>query len=237
MLRSLRLALAFFTVLPVGGEVRHEPGDLARASGWLPVVGLVVGAAVATAGLLTEPLPAGLGAAIALAVWLAVTGMLHFDGLLDCADALLAPAPAQRRLEILKDVHAGAFAVGVGGLALLLKWQALAASEAGVQWVVVAVAARVSAVIALERWPQARSTGLGAEASGLALWPSAVCIVGAFAVNPLAAVATVVVGLVATATYARRLDGRITGDVLGAVIETAELGGLIAIAAAQGVSP
>ena len=41
----------------------------------------------------------------------AVTGGIHLDGLLDTADALSSYQSRERKLEILKDSHAGAFAV------------------------------------------------------------------------------------------------------------------------------
>lgn len=40
-----------------------------------------------------------------------VTGGIHLDGLLDTADALNSYQPRERKLEILKDSNAGAFAV------------------------------------------------------------------------------------------------------------------------------
>ena len=41
----------------------------------------------------------------------AVTGGIHMDGYLDTADAMASWQPRERRLEILKDSNAGAFAV------------------------------------------------------------------------------------------------------------------------------
>ena len=40
-----------------------------------------------------------------------ITGGIHLDGMLDTADALSSWQPMERRLEILKDSHAGAFAI------------------------------------------------------------------------------------------------------------------------------
>ena len=40
-----------------------------------------------------------------------VRGGIHLDGLLDTADALNSYQPRERKLEILKDSNAGAFAV------------------------------------------------------------------------------------------------------------------------------
>lgn len=40
-----------------------------------------------------------------------ITGGIHLDGFLDTQDALSSYQPMERRLEILKDSHAGAFAI------------------------------------------------------------------------------------------------------------------------------
>ena len=40
-----------------------------------------------------------------------ITGGIHLDGFLDTQDALSSYQPKERRLEILKDPHTGAFAV------------------------------------------------------------------------------------------------------------------------------
>ena len=62
-----------------------------------------------------------------IAADLAVTGMLHFDGLVDSADGLLPPLDGpDRRLEVMADPATGAFGVGVGGGVLLLRWASLA---------------------------------------------------------------------------------------------------------------
>ena len=54
-----------------------------------------------------------------------VTGGIHLDGLLDTADALSSWQTRERRLEILKDSHAGAFAI------IVCCGYFLAASESG----------------------------------------------------------------------------------------------------------
>ena len=43
-----------------------------------------------------------------------VTGGIHLDGFLDTADALSSWQPWEKKLEILKDSHAGAFAIIMG---------------------------------------------------------------------------------------------------------------------------
>src|ERR1700687_2065887 len=106
----IRLAFGFLTILPVG---TREIGlaELGPAGRWFPLVGLVLGALLAVihqvAVLLIAPL---LSAALVIAAWALLTGMLHLDGLADCCDGLLTAATSERRLEIMHDPHRGAVA-------------------------------------------------------------------------------------------------------------------------------
>ncbi len=43
-----------------------------------------------------------------------ITGGIHLDGLLDTSDALSSYKPTEEKLQILKDSHAGAFAIIIG---------------------------------------------------------------------------------------------------------------------------
>ncbi|MCD8012683.1 MAG: adenosylcobinamide-GDP ribazoletransferase [Lachnospiraceae bacterium] len=52
--------------------------------------------------------------AILLILPVAVSGGIHLDGFLDTSDAMSSWRPMEKRLEILKDSHAGAFAVICG---------------------------------------------------------------------------------------------------------------------------
>ena len=53
----------------------------------------------------------GFTAVVLVLVPVIVTGGIHVDGLLDTSDALSSWRDREKRLEILKDSHAGAFAV------------------------------------------------------------------------------------------------------------------------------
>jgi adenosyl cobinamide kinase/adenosyl cobinamide phosphate guanylyltransferase/cobalamin synthase len=118
---GLRQAVAFLT--PLGGAITPTPA----AFTWFPLVGALLG--LALGGLwwaLDGPLgPLG-AAALVVAVDLAVTGALHFDGLLDSADGLLPHMRLERRLSVMADPTVGAFAVATGATTLLLRTAALA---------------------------------------------------------------------------------------------------------------
>ena len=233
------LALGFLTVLPSPelGEVSAE--DFRRSRILYPVVGALLGTiSVLTAFLLRRSgIAVGVEAAILLAAMFFATGFLHLDGLLDCADALLAPVPAKRRLEILKDVHMGAFAFGVGALVLLVFWQLLAQRPTSVQLLCLPVLSRTGVVFLMWHWPYARKDGSGILASRpwhekrdgiLTLSVAVLLAVPAAVAAPWTALGVVACQLAFAAFAARRLDGGLTGDCYGAAIVLSEAAGLLA---------
>src|ERR1700693_1278895 len=103
---GFRAAIRFLTILPVrGGDA--PPG---KAAAFFPLVGAMLGAAGAGVYSLTAmAFPASIAALATVAFWIAVSGVLHEDGLADVADAVRAGRPRERVLEILKDSRIGAF--------------------------------------------------------------------------------------------------------------------------------
>ncbi|MDQ6928955.1 MAG: adenosylcobinamide-GDP ribazoletransferase, partial [Actinomycetota bacterium] len=115
----MRRAMSFLT--PLGGPSTPSPAAVA----WFPVVGVVLGLALSGIWWLGfEAWPAPVAAALVVAADLALTGMLHLDGLVDAADGLLPPLDRQRRLDVMADPAAGAFGVGAAVSVLLLRWAA-----------------------------------------------------------------------------------------------------------------
>jgi adenosylcobinamide-GDP ribazoletransferase len=249
VLHDGKVALAFLTRLPVRPERPWHAGDLAASAPMFPVVGLLVGAvgaliyAVATA-LGLPPLPAAL---LAVAALVGSTGALHEDGLADFADGLGGACPTQR-LAIMRDPRVGSFGVIALVLALAARTGALAvlAAPAEVAAALLAAAALSRALLplALLVLPQARGDGLAAQAgrphpariaAGLAiailiallLLPAAPALIASL----IAALASAAVALLAF----RCLRG-ITGDVLGAMQQGAEVAflfSMVAMAAAR----
>ncbi|HLO31281.1 MAG TPA: adenosylcobinamide-GDP ribazoletransferase, partial [Anaerolineales bacterium] len=127
-MRSLRIAFGLMTTLPISLPDRWSAGDSGRASALYSFVGLVIGILtwLAWQGAIFV-FPPWVAGAITLVVWVALTGGLHLDGLSDCCDGLLASTSAERRLEIMKDPHVGAFGVIGLILVLLIKGVTLAA--------------------------------------------------------------------------------------------------------------
>lgn len=91
----------------------------------LPLIGLLIGLLWALAGLAAAKL-GFLGAAVMAVLPALLSGFIHLDGYMDCADAVLSRRDLEKRRAILKDSHVGAFAVIAFGLWLLLGFGAFA---------------------------------------------------------------------------------------------------------------
>ena len=212
-----------------------------RAVPWMPWVGLATGAAVGVVWwAAAEVLPPAPAAAVALLADLAVTRMLHIDGLADSADGLLPHLDRDRRLEVMAEPTTGAFGTSAVAAALLTRWAALVALAPGVAVVAALWAAgRAVMAVALVVAPPARPGGLAHRlgdaprepvlaSAGAALVVAAVLLFGQpGSVVPLLAVGAGA-GLLALAN--RRIGG-VTGDVLGASCIVVETVGLLIAAA------
>lgn len=228
----MRRALSFLT--PLGGPVAPSPAALS----WFPVVGAVLGLTLGGVWWLADRLwAAPVAAAVVVAADLALTGMLHFDGLVDSADGLLPPLDQDRRLDVMADPATGAFGVGVAVVVLLLRWASLAAL-APAPWLLAALwcASRFAMADVTRTVPYARSVGLATAflqsrrplLSGVLLGAALVAFGGGDAIVGVVALALTTAGVVALAV--RRIGG-FTGDVLGAAGMVGETAGLLAAAA------
>lgn len=112
LLRSLIMAFATFSQIPMP-KVEWKPDSMRFLMCFFPVVGIVIGILLALWVWLSEV--AGFGTILRAAgfviIPIAVSGGIHMDGFADTCDALASNAEPERRREILKDPHTGAFAV------------------------------------------------------------------------------------------------------------------------------
>jgi len=227
-------AISFLTV--VG---RARPPDQ-RTLGWFPLVGAGLGAVVAGVWWVAQQVwPPAVAALIAVAADLALTGLLHFDGLADTADGLLGHMPRQRRLEVMRRPDIGAFGAAVVAAVILARWTALAAGPVEpVALIGVWCISRTVVAVAVAVVPYARDAGLASPLLGGARRWYAVWLVpaGAILTSWRGLLGAVALGVaLATAAgilvLARRRLGGFTGDVLGAVIVCSETAALLTLAA------
>jgi len=170
IITDLRVGMLFATRLPLPHERAIAGADIARASWTLPVVGLVLGVlgALAYRIALHFGLAPLVGAALAVAVPLVLTGCLHEDGLADTCDGFGGGDTRERKLEIMRDSRVGSYGACALAISLLLRIGALAslAGPAEAAWALIAAHAGARAVmpLSLRLVPPARTDGLSADA-------------------------------------------------------------------------
>lgn len=244
VLADFALAWRLLTSIPLSflPAVSDRPAGLAAA--YYPLVGLILGLLLAgTDWILSFFWPDSLAAALLLALWAGLTGLLHLDGFMDSCDGLLPPRDPARRLEIMKDSRVGAFGVVGAILLLLVKFNALAALPPAVRLpalIVIPTLARWAMTWAMTRYPLARREGTGVFFSAGLGWRQvgvASVIAGAAALVLmgwtgvlLLSITWLVITVVARLAMAR--IGGLTGDVYGAICEVTETTLLLAVMAA-----
>jgi len=239
---GLLAAARYLTLVPFPGRDHAPMEALGRSAVWFPIVGIGLGVVLALVDRLTSRLfPPLLAALLTVTVWKLVTGGLHLDGLADCLDGLVGRDP-EHRLAIMRDSRIGAF--GAMGLILFLMLEIVALAELapavrGRALLAAPVIARATPAVLARLFRPARPDGQGAafhagvRASAVALGLAIALVAATLSLGWLG-VATAAAGLLAAvalaAFVARRLGG-ITGDVLGACLEIAELAALLTVAA------
>lgn len=109
---NFKVAFAMYSKIPMP-RADWNKENMKYTFCFFPFIGLVIGALSYLVGWAGEKFgfhPTFVSAFLVL-VPVLVTGGIHVDGLLDTSDALSSWQERERRLEILKDSHAGAFAV------------------------------------------------------------------------------------------------------------------------------
>ena len=244
LLTNVVVAFQFLTVVPLPLRRPATPRDLGNSVTFFPLVGLAIGLLLFALRQLLEPVfPPSVAAAVLLAAWIACSGALHFDGLLDAADGLLGGHTPKDRLRILRDTRVGSFAVAAGCALLLLKFAALQAVGTATALIVAPILGRWWTSVAVALFPYARAEGTGRQLNENAGWPQAFGAT-AFAFAPLGLLApTLGIAAVGASVIAAsfsawllirfslaRIPG-LTGDIYGALCEASETAAILALAA------
>jgi len=225
-------AIQFLTRLPVSVKADLTPVVLGRSVLFYPVVGAVIGFIlwlVAKQAVAVDPMVV---AAFVLALWVAITGGLHLDGLADCTDGWIGgQGDRDKTLAIMKDPNAGPMAVIALVLLLILKLSAIAAlikTGSLVALFVAPIMGRAIVPALMMSAPYLRKDGLGKsmvenlpeKAARLVI--VAVLLGGAVLSGPLLIIGAVFFGLLLRKLFLKVFGG-FTGDVYGAAVELTEL--------------
>ena len=250
ILETAAVAFGMFSALPVPQPEWNEK-NMRYALCVFPLIGGVLGAlwwgwAAVSAWL---ALPALLRGGVFCLLPAAVTGGIHLDGYADTSDALASFAPPERRREILRDSHCGAFAIirlcgyftGYFALCGTVETQ----DRAVLCMVLSFVLSRALSGFAITAFPLAGNTGLAhtfataaqkGRARVVLAVTAALCMGGMALWGGIAGVAMSAAAGVVLWQYvrtARDKFGGISGDLAGWFLQRAELWMLAALVACQ----
>lgn len=226
-------AMRTLTILPVPGSEAERPAD---SFYFFPLIGEMIGGAV----LLAVWLAAGKfgwtfgGALAGTVIMVCLTRALHLDGLSDTVDAFFAAQTREKRLEIMKDPHIGAFGASAIVLALLCKAVSFErlASTGHWGWIILPIVlSRTIMVLVAVSLPYARAEGgktrdFFAGAKPAHFWFAGVLAVAlsflhAGSMGLFAAAGAFTMGLLMVRWMKQNFGGA-TGDLLGFAGETTE---------------
>ena len=243
VLQTIAVAFAMFSAIPVPQFDWNEK-NMRYAMCAFPLIGAVCGVLWYLCGALPLPALVRAGGFCLIPVW--VTGGIHLDGYADTCDALSSYGDREKKLEILKDPHCGAFAV-IRLCSYFLAYFALCTAvqftpRIGLCWTLALVLERALSGFAVAAFPLAKDTGL-AHTFATAADKQTVCrfLCGLSALLILALTALGGGGLAAAALLAlwryyfvaKKQFGGITGDLAGWFLQRAELWMLAALAVSQ----
>jgi len=227
-------AFTLLTRIPLFG-VECEPVPQGKALWAYPLVGALIGSFGAGAFAITSMigLPTLLAAVAALAATIMVSGALHEDGLSDFADGLGGGRTAHDKLRIMRDSNQGVY----GSLALMLSLAARGGaifalgSTAPLAIIATHTIARGVLAVPMRQISAVRGDGILAAAGYPAYLTVLAALVLAAVIAGLllsAQTAQIVLILAIGAAFgisylAKRQVGGLTGDVLGAAEQVAEV--------------
>ena len=233
VLQTIAVAFAMFSAVPVPQFDWNEK-NMRYSLCAFPLVGVLCGALWCVCASL--PLPAMVRAAVFCLIPVWVTGGIHLDGYADTCDALCSYGDTQKKLDILKDPHCGAFAV-IRLCSYFVAYFALCCCvqftpQVGAVWLLALVLERVCSGYAVAAFPLAKNTGLAhtfataADRTTVRRVLGCLSIVLAVALFALGGGVLVLAAGFALWRYHRvavKQFGGITGDLAGWFLQKAEL--------------
>lgn len=112
ILKSIAVAFSMYSRIPMP-RFDWDSEDMEYHLIFFPFIGVVIGILIYWWRQITSMFYIGdvVFSAIAIVIPIIITGGFHIDGYMDTSDALASWGDKEKRLEILKDSHVGAFAV------------------------------------------------------------------------------------------------------------------------------
>lgn len=245
-INAMIITFSMYSKIPMP-RMEWKEKDMKYSLVFFPLVGAVIGSIVWGWWFLSERFGflVLFKSAVAVSLPIIITGGIHLDGFLDTMDAISSYQPREKKLEILKDPHTGAFAIISGLMYCILYLGAVSEIQTQAGWFILClgfVLSRSLSGLSLVWFPSAKKEGLLYAFSSTAhqwITRTALAVIltltvaGMIICNPVQGLAT---GLTAFCVFAyyRRLSlkefGGITGDLAGFFLQVCELFMVIALA-------
>lgn len=243
---SFCIAFSMYSRIPMPC-LEWTEGRMKYAMCFFPLIGAVIGILQWAIIILCQRLElAFLGKLLPVALPILVSGGIHMDGFLDVIDARSSHRDREKKLEILKDPHTGAFAIIGCGVYLILYLGAFGEIRpSGISsYCLIFFLTRALSGLSIVTFPMAKKSGLAAAFSDKAqkrttafvmIWylGAGAVIAWIFGGTIMAVVMSAASALVFWHYYSmsKREFGGITGDLAGYFLQVCELALTAAVAA------
>jgi len=241
VIKNIFIAIRFLTILPLPDKKVATPKELGRSMAYFPLIGIFIGLVLACANeILIKLVSPLLAAALLVILWAYLTGALHLDGFVDAADGFSASPDKEKILEVMKDHHCGA--KGVIALVLLIivkvallndipgpvRFSSLILTPAIGRWVMVCAASLCPYARKAEGFGKAFVENSGTREviiAGIILIAAGIILLR---IRFFVLMIPVLIFTIFSFVYIKKKINGVTGDVLGAMNELAEVVSLAA---------
>lgn len=242
------IAFAMYSKIPMP-KVGWTKERMKYAMCFFPVIGAVIGGCM----LLWQKVGMSITGnetfftAVFILIPILITGGIHMDGFLDTSDALSSYKPMEQKLEILKDSHAGAFAI-IMGICYFVLYFGVYSAVGYTQMRLLAVGfvlSRSLSGLSVVTFRMAKKTGLAATFSDMAQKRNtaivmciyiAACFLLMLDLDPVIGSICFLTAILVFLLY-RRMSyqkfGGITGDLAGFFLQVCELFMAVAVVVAS----
>lgn len=244
LLQAMIIAFSMYSKIPMP-KTEWNQKNMRYAICFFPVVGLVIGSIVYLIGKLGYlwQWNTVLFSSIMTVLPVILTGGIHVDGMLDTIDALSSYGDREKKLEILKDPHTGAFAI-IGCVVYFMLcfgvWSEMPKEALSIIAISYAMSRTLSG-FSIVTFPLAKETGLAATFQERAqkkhvkqvmiLFFIIECI-GMLWFQPILGLICIITAMICFGYYYHLCNkdfGGVTGDLAGYFLQICELAMLTAV--------
>lgn len=233
-MKKFLIALQFLTIFPVRIPGRIKEEEAAASLAYFPLIGLIIGLILAAISQASGFLPPAVIISIIIASLIMLTGGLHLDGFADTCDGLYAGRTKESSLEIMRDPHIGTMGAAAIAVLFLFKFTVLLNIPEENLWkalIIAPVFAKNWLVLACYKSKYAREEGkakLFIEKAKLknVITASLISLAVILALGQIKGVTACLISsffLFLFVSYIKKRIGGMTGDMIGAVHEAAEV--------------